>query len=354
TTGGGSATPQIPSSNAELVSWLGDSTPRVILLDRIFDFTGTMATAQGCKPWTCSPHPQVALSGPGWSNILCLSSRPNAAKIEITYDKAGPAPIKVGSHKTLLGKGSAGGIKGKGLRIARSQNIIIQTPRTDQLNPRIVWGGDAITIDGGSNIWVDHNRIQNIGRQMLVTGYGAAKNTTFSNNMLYGVGYFATCNGRHYWVALFTGASDEITFALNYSCGECSGRGPHVGGTSGYTQKVHVYNNYYVSVQGHALDPEEGSNILAEGNYMDSVTTPILPVAGSVFYPLTSQDSASCNSVLHRACMANMAVNSGKIDVGSTAHLSAFARPAVQDAQILAASAVPAYVQANARLGVVN
>jgi pectin lyase len=44
--------------------------------------------------------------------------------------------------------------KGKGLRIAGGNNIIIQNIRIYDLNPRFVWGGDAITIDGGSNIWV--------------------------------------------------------------------------------------------------------------------------------------------------------------------------------------------------------
>ena len=61
TTGGGNATPATPSSNAQLTSWLSDSTARVIVLDKIFDFTndeGTV-TGAGCKPWTCSPNPQV-------------------------------------------------------------------------------------------------------------------------------------------------------------------------------------------------------------------------------------------------------------------------------------------------------
>lgn len=41
TTGGGSAAAATPTSNAQLVSWLGDSTARVIVLTTTFDFTGT-------------------------------------------------------------------------------------------------------------------------------------------------------------------------------------------------------------------------------------------------------------------------------------------------------------------------
>ncbi|KAF5546055.1 pectin lyase, partial [Fusarium phyllophilum] len=52
-TGGGSAEGAYPKSTDELVSMLGDSTTRVILLDQEFDFTGTEGTAseQGCAPW---------------------------------------------------------------------------------------------------------------------------------------------------------------------------------------------------------------------------------------------------------------------------------------------------------------
>ncbi|KAG8775309.1 hypothetical protein FRC16_004852, partial [Serendipita sp. 398] len=39
TTGGGSATAATPTSNAQLVSWLSDSTARTIVLTSIFDFT---------------------------------------------------------------------------------------------------------------------------------------------------------------------------------------------------------------------------------------------------------------------------------------------------------------------------
>jgi hypothetical protein len=61
TTGGGSATPATPSSLTELASWLSDSTARVILLDKVFDFTNSEGTitGPGCKPWSCTPNPQV-------------------------------------------------------------------------------------------------------------------------------------------------------------------------------------------------------------------------------------------------------------------------------------------------------
>ncbi|CAE6397602.1 unnamed protein product [Rhizoctonia solani] len=354
TTGGGSAAAAVPTSTSQLVSWLGDSTARTILLDKVFDFTDTEGSTTGtaCAAWTCSPNPQLAINQNSW----CDNYYPSAAKSTVTYKKAGVSAITVGSNKTLLGKGSAGGIKGKGLRIAGGNNIIIQNIRIYELNPQFVWGGDAITIDGGSNIWIDHNYIQNIGRQMIVTGYGSAQGVTISNNVFEGSGtYSATCNGRHYWALYFTGASDTITFARNYVY-MTSGRGPKVGGTSGYKQLIHMYNNYYVSVAGHALDSSTGANVLLEGNYFNTVTTPsVSGTAGNTYAAIDSNTASTCSSYLGRTCYTNTLLSSGSLSETDTAALSAFSSAsAVKSASIMAASSVGSYVQANAGLGKVN
>src|SRR5437870_3137577 len=49
-TGGGSATPVYPSTTTELINYLKDSSARVIVLTKTFDFTGTegTATSSGC------------------------------------------------------------------------------------------------------------------------------------------------------------------------------------------------------------------------------------------------------------------------------------------------------------------
>jgi len=47
--------------------------------------------------------------------------------IQVSYDKAGIAGINVGSNKSIVGVGSKGVIRGKGLRIANgAKNVIIQ------------------------------------------------------------------------------------------------------------------------------------------------------------------------------------------------------------------------------------
>lgn len=39
------------------------------------------------------------------------------------------------------------GLQGKGLRIINASNVIIQNIKITNLNPKYVWGGDAITLD---------------------------------------------------------------------------------------------------------------------------------------------------------------------------------------------------------------
>jgi len=191
---------------------------------------------------------------------------------------------------------------------------------------------------------------------MIVTGYGSAQGVTISDNVFEGSGtYSATCNGRHYWALYFTGASDTITFARNYVY-MTSGRGPKVGGYSGYSQLVHMYNNYYVSVAGHALDAGTGAKVIMEGNYFNTVTTPSVDgTVGYAFAPVDSTHTAQCSSYLGRDCYTNTLLSSGTLSRNDLGTLSYFtSATVVKSATIMAASAVGAYVQANAGLGIVN
>ena len=154
-TGGGSAATVTPTTNAELVSYLGDDEPRVIVLTKTFDFTGTegTTTATGCAPWGTGSGCQTAINQNNW----CTNYEPDAPSVTVKYDNAGVLGITVASDKTLLGSGSSGVIKGKGLRIVSgASNIIIQNIEITDINPEYVWGGDGITLDGADMVWIDH------------------------------------------------------------------------------------------------------------------------------------------------------------------------------------------------------
>jgi pectin lyase len=86
----------------------------------------------------------------------CGNYQASAPATPVTYDEAGLDPIIVGSDKTVIGSGSAGVIKGKGLRIVGGKNIILQNIHITELNPQYVWGGDAVTLEGSDLVWIDH------------------------------------------------------------------------------------------------------------------------------------------------------------------------------------------------------
>lgn len=151
-TGGGDASPAAPSDVAELISWLEDETPRVILVDKEFNFIGTEGTKSdtGCRPDsnTCPDNGgQDAINEANW----CSSDYPS---VDVKYDQAAMEGINVKSNKSLVGVGDKGVLKGKGLRLTGGvENIIIQNVHITDLNPQYIWGGDAITLAGSDKVW---------------------------------------------------------------------------------------------------------------------------------------------------------------------------------------------------------
>lgn len=211
-TGGGDVEAVYPTSTDELVSFLGDSSPLVIYLDQTFDFTGTEGTASetGCAPWGTGSACQTAINKDDW----CTNYQPDAPKVDVSYDKAGLLGITVASDKTIVGVGSKGVIKGKGLRLNGAKNVIIQNIHITELNPQYVWGGDAITINGADMVWIDHVTTSLIGRQHIVLGEEASNHVTISNCKIDGTTeWSATCDGHHYWSLYFTG-SDDVSVGL--------------------------------------------------------------------------------------------------------------------------------------------
>ncbi|KXH43416.1 pectin lyase [Colletotrichum simmondsii] len=332
TTGGGSATAVTPTTNDELVSYLGDSSARVIVLTKTFDFTdedGT-ATETGCAPWGTASACQVAINKDSW----CDNYQSSAPSVSVTYNKAGLNPIKVASNKSIIGSGSKGVIVGKGLRIAGAENVIIQNIKIENINPKYVWGGDAITLDTTDNVWIDHVTTSKIGRQHLVLGTSASGKVTVSNSEFDGQSdYSATCDGYHYWVNYFAGSSDTITYMNNY-IHHFSGRAPKVNGNS----FVHALNNYWSDSTGHGFEVTSGGYVLAEGNVFSNVATVIEAGGDGATLAITSSNAADCSSKMGRSCQANSFSSSGTFTGTDTSVLNKFGSADIPDA--VAASSV--------------
>ncbi|KAL0940258.1 pectin lyase [Colletotrichum truncatum] len=358
TTGGGSAAPQYPSSIAQLKEWLTDSTPRTIMIDRTWDFRNTEGTTSGqcCSDNRTTKCPGGTSKGQAWIQTTCDAA--SGTWVSCKYDNAAKTPIDVNSNKSIVGVGSKGVIIGKGLRVRGGKsNVIIQNVHITNLNPQYVWGGDAITLDGADRVWIDHCKISLIGRQFIVTGWGAAGKVTISNTEFDGkTEWSAGCNGKHYWAALLIGAKDYYTFSGNW-VHDTSGRSPHMGTTNGVTENIfHGVNNYFQNVGGHAFDIDGNTWVLLEGNYFDSVTTPVTADSytkgGQVYYVTTVDDAARCTSSLGYICEWNRSANSGAVK--STTSANALSKLAGFKSSLIGhigVADVPAKVKANAGIG---
>ena len=344
-TGGGSASPVYPKDIKELVSYLGDSSARVIVLQKTYDFTGSEGTGsgKGCLPWGTGSGCQVAIDQNGW----CENYEASAPKTTVSYDKAGVLGITVASHKTLIGVGSSGVIKGKGLRIVSgASNIIIQNIAVTDINPKYVWGGDAITIDGADLVWIDHVTTARIGRQHIVLGESASNRVTISNNYLNGASsWSATCDGHHYWGMYFTGSNDLVTLKGNYFL-KTSGRMPKVQGNT----LLHAVNNYWSDNSGHGFEIGQGGYVLMEGNVFSNVKLIAeSPIQGQVFTSAGTSANAQCSSYLGRACVSNNFGSSAAPGGSNAALLAKFKGKSIASAS--AASGVAASVQQKAGQG---
>ncbi|KAI4609166.1 hypothetical protein J4E83_008808 [Alternaria metachromatica] len=343
-TGGGKAAAVTPTSNEELEKYLSDDTERVILLTQQFDFTGKTTSGAGCDKTTCS-----AKSGGGQyylGDLSCGGSDMTPVS-SITYDAGAETAMKVGSNKSILGVGGKGVIKGRGLSIAKdASNVIIQGVEFTTINPGVVWGGDALDMQGGNTkIWVDHCKFSLVGRMFVVSHYDGSE-ATLSNNEFDGVTTTsATCNDNHYWTMMMIGKTEKFTLDKNYFH-DVSGRAPKLG-QDGVNSYFHAVNNYFENMKGHAFDAYDGVSALVEGNAFVAVDQPNTEHAAGVT-TFVSKGGDACSSVFGRACLENSVdSSSGELSPGSSSGFIAKLGK-IDVPEPMEASKVAAYVKANA------
>lgn len=150
-TGGGDAEPVYPTTIDDLKTYLTSEDPQVIVISGELDFSGSEGTESydACDSYDCSPDD----GGQALLNTLDGCGSTSTYSVEI--DTAAYQGINVASDKTLVGKDKAT-LNGKGLRFVDASNIIIQNIEITNLNPKYVWGGDALTFSGTQNVWIDH------------------------------------------------------------------------------------------------------------------------------------------------------------------------------------------------------
>lgn len=148
----------------------------VIVIDGEYDFSGSEGTQteQACHGYPCTPDE-------GGQAMLNTLNGCTGTTYDVEIDTAAYTGIQVTSNKTLVGTNSAT-LNGKGLRMVDVENIIIQNVHITNLNPKYVWGGDAVTMSGTSDIWIDHVQTSSLGRQHYSFGQDTNSAVTISNS----------------------------------------------------------------------------------------------------------------------------------------------------------------------------
>ncbi|KAJ5210985.1 Pectin lyase fold/virulence factor [Penicillium cf. griseofulvum] len=301
-TGGGNAKPVYPTDVKHLIQLLGSDDPQVIIIAKTYDFIGTEGTTKGniCKAYGSFED--------GCQSTIDIGKGCDGKPSEpYEWDTAGVTGISVHSDKTIIGVGNNGVLLGKGLRIVRASNIIVQNIMITNLNPKLVWGGDAITLSSTSRVWIDHVTTQYTGRVHYVFGQEANSHVTISNSFMNGATNFSTsCDGQQYWGLELVGADDQITFANNYVY-RTSGRSPALSGKTLF----HAVNSVWENNNGHAIEGTDDGQGLFEGCVFNNVSQIVGDYVGQLFSSPSATANKACAGALKRDCVTNIQTDSG-------------------------------------------
>jgi pectate lyase len=90
------------------------------------------------------------------SALTSAASSATAQTIRVNGNFTCSADVRIASNKTVLGVGSSSGLTGCGLAMVDVNNVIVRNMRISFVQAGN-GNGDAIHIDHGTHIWIDHN-----------------------------------------------------------------------------------------------------------------------------------------------------------------------------------------------------
>ncbi|KAK2800723.1 hypothetical protein FQN50_008033 [Emmonsiellopsis sp. PD_5] len=176
--------------------------------------------------------------------------------------------VQISSNKTIIGVGQTGRIVGGGFNIKQERNIIIRNLQIgDTYIPEDYNGKtedwDAIQIDTGSNIWIDHCKLAR-GADGLLDSRKDTDYITVSSNLLsehnkaFGIGWTENV------VAKMT-INDNFFNSTNQ-------RNP----SADNLLYCHMYNNYYLNVTSYGNYARGYTQLLVENSYFEHVNDPVV------------------------------------------------------------------------------
>jgi pectate lyase len=249
--------------------------------------------------------------GQGGSNTVVTSlsaltsavSGSSAKTVQVNGNFTCSADVRIGSNTTVVGVGANSGLTGCGLAVVDENNVIIRNMKISKV-PAGNGNGDAIHVDHGTHLWIDHNDLSSdttSGTDFydgLLDMTHAADFITVSWNKIHDHIKCSLVGHSDSNAAEDTGHL-KITYHHNMFS-NCAERNPRVR----FGDPVHVYNNYYVQTTtfsySYGIATTENAGVLVENNYFENIAEPTH----------LSEGSSSGGRLVARG---NVLVNSGPI-----------------------------------------
>ncbi|KAK3294498.1 polysaccharide lyase family 1 protein [Chaetomium fimeti] len=182
---------------------------------------------------------------------------------------SGNEKVRVGSNRSIIGLPGSG-LKGIGLHFRRQSNLIVRNlvssfVEADQ--------GDALKIEGSTNVWVDHCEFYSALVDDKDFYDGLVDSSHGSDFVTISHTYF-----HDHWKASLAGHSDSngdedsgklhVTYANNH-WKDINSRGPLFRFGTG-----HIYNSYFENM-GTAINTRMGAQVLVQSNVFKNVEAPV-------------------------------------------------------------------------------
>jgi pectate lyase len=203
--------------------------------------------------------------------------------IPLQFD--GGAPVELGSDTTVIPMHPGDGLIYGGFRLKDVRNVIVRN-LTIRKAPDIN-GADAITIQNGHNIWIDHCDLSSELTPIKEIYDGLVDTVHGSSNVTVSWNYFHD----HYAVSLVGHTDDPmaimedpaITVTFHHNLYQRVAQGA----PRARWGHVHLFSNYYSMVQpssaqasSYAIASTDGATLRIESNLFEQVMVPIVTILG--------------------------------------------------------------------------
>jgi pectate lyase len=206
--------------------------------------------------------------------------------------------LDVASNKTIVGLGRGAQIRGVSFNLGPIQNVILRNLAIYDVNRGLVEAGDALGLEGCSDVWLDHLTTKWISDGLTDISAGT-QNVTLSW-MHYDGSMDQACRGNHTHASTITDSS--ITLHHNFFDHTDS----HAPLVNDAQARVHIFNDFVQENAGYGVAAGCGAQVLLEGTTFRAVMTPTsrrdcagMPPSGVISTPKGSN-------------LANQYINSGK------------------------------------------